>query len=220
MGYGARVNGNIGNGGILDVNIPTQVGVDTNWYSVTTSYNSCAIKNDGTLWSWGGNFQGQVGDGTFINRTTPIQIGVDKTWLSVKTGANHTIALSSDNTLYAWGFNNKGQLGDGTLIDKAIITQIGNSCPLNTSSFEILQSVRAIPNPSANTTVIRFFATENMDVSIILSNNLGQIVYQKNTTTSLGENLESIDLTALSAGVYCITLNTNKQQSTVKIIKI
>ena len=79
--------------------------------------------------------------------------------------------------------------------------------------------MRAIPNPSANITVIRFVATENMDVTITLTNNLGQIVYQKNKTTSLGENQESIDLSTLSAGVYCVSLNTNTQQSTIKIIK-
>jgi alpha-tubulin suppressor-like RCC1 family protein len=217
MGLGS--NGNLGNGDILDVNTPTQVANDIDWNTITTSNHSCAIKNNGTLWSWGANFQGQVGDGTFINRTAPIQIGIDKTWLMVKTGANHTVAISGDNTLYTWGFNNKGQLGDGTLIDKAVITQIGNSCPLSTSSFETIQSIQAIPNPTTNATVIRFLANENTAITITITNILGQIISQKNKKSNLGENQESIDLSTLSAGVYCITLNTDKQQSTLKIIK-
>ena len=217
MGLGS--NGNLGNGNILSVNVPTQIGNDTDWDIISTSNHSCAIKTNGTLWTWGLNFAGQLGDGTVISRNTPAQIGQDTTWLSVKTGDFHTVALSSDNTIYSWGYNNYGQLGDGTFIDKTVITQIGNSCPLNTSSFETLQSVQVIPNPASNLVHIRFVAKNDAKINIKITNYLGQIVYSKNTKITLGENQESIDLTSLSVGVYCVSLNTDSQHSTVKIIK-
>lgn len=39
-----------------------------------SSTSNHAIKNDGTVWTWGANFSGQLGDGTKTNRSTPIQV--------------------------------------------------------------------------------------------------------------------------------------------------
>ncbi|MDR2017620.1 MAG: hypothetical protein LBQ00_01870, partial [Syntrophobacterales bacterium] len=38
------------------------------------SYHSLALKEDGTVWSWGRNNNGQLGDGTKTNRLTPVQV--------------------------------------------------------------------------------------------------------------------------------------------------
>ena len=35
------------------------------------------IRNDGSLWAWGGNWAGTVGDGTNIDRHTPVMIMSD-----------------------------------------------------------------------------------------------------------------------------------------------
>ena len=40
-------------------------------------YHSIALKDDGTIWTWGLNFYGQIGDGTFgdyTNKSTPVHI--------------------------------------------------------------------------------------------------------------------------------------------------
>jgi len=211
--------GNVGNGGTANVNTPTLIGTGTDWNSVSTSNHTAATKNNGSLWIWGSNFGGQLGDGTFINRTNPFQIGTDKTWLSVKTGTFHTVALSSDNTLYAWGWNNYGQLGDGTFVEKNVITQIGNSCPLITTEFNLNESLQVYPNPTSSTSIIRYHLLENAKVTIVITNNLGQIVFQKIKPSALGENLESIDLSTYGTGVYFITVNTYNQQATIKVIK-
>ena len=43
--------------------------------ALVSGYNyKMAIKNDGTLWGWGGNEYGQLGDGTTEDRHTPVKI--------------------------------------------------------------------------------------------------------------------------------------------------
>jgi len=77
------------------------------------STHTAAIRDDGTLWTWGMNIYGQLGDGTTIQRLSPVQVGSDE-WTSVSVGNNHTMAIDAAGKLWAWGFNSNGQLGDGT----------------------------------------------------------------------------------------------------------
>jgi alpha-tubulin suppressor-like RCC1 family protein len=87
---------------------------------------SIAIKNNGTLWSWGFNQFGQLGDGTNSNKNVPTQVGANANWSKISAGVfSHTIALKSDGTLWGWGNNDFGQLGDGTNDNTNIPKQIG-----------------------------------------------------------------------------------------------
>jgi hypothetical protein len=36
--------------------------------------HTAAVRNDGTVWTWGANWDGQLGDGTETSRTTPVQV--------------------------------------------------------------------------------------------------------------------------------------------------
>ncbi|MFA6287906.1 MAG: RHS repeat-associated core domain-containing protein [Opitutaceae bacterium] len=88
--------------------------------SVTTgSLSSYAVKNDGTLWAWGGNKAGGLGDGTTTDRLRAVQVQGASAPLTgivaVAAGGLHAVALKSDGTVWAWGNNDHGQLGDGTL---------------------------------------------------------------------------------------------------------
>jgi len=75
--------------------------------------NSAAVKNDGTLWVWGGNEYGQLGDGTYDAKNLPVQVRGSDKWKAVSVGWRHTVAIRDDNTLWAWGDNWFGQLGNG-----------------------------------------------------------------------------------------------------------
>ena len=102
-----------------DKSIPTRIGTDANWASVSAGdENTIAIKTDGSLWAWGINYTGQLGDGTSgseTGKTTPTRIGTDTNWVSVSMESRfHTVAIKTDGSLWAWGYNNYGQLGDGT----------------------------------------------------------------------------------------------------------
>lgn len=103
------------------------------WKNVATGYyHTAAIKQDGTLWTWGYNEYGQLGngsdyytDGSDATKFSPVNIAPGSTWESVATGWFHTVAIKSDGTLWGWGNNEKGQLGNGTTIDKNLPQQIG-----------------------------------------------------------------------------------------------
>lgn len=91
-----------------------QVGQDSNWKTVFAGYNqSAAIKQDGTLWTWGENAHGQLGFESFSMIPEPRQVGTDNDWDGLAFGKKHTLARKSDQTLWAWGDNSVGQLGNG-----------------------------------------------------------------------------------------------------------
>ena len=84
------------------------------------THHSLALKNDGTVYAWGGNSYGQLGINSTDEHDYPIQVqgpgGVDFSgYLSdvkaVAAGEHHSLALKNDGTVWAWGGNNNGQLG-------------------------------------------------------------------------------------------------------------
>ncbi|MBL0013566.1 MAG: T9SS type A sorting domain-containing protein [Flavobacterium sp.] len=75
------------------------------------------------------------------------------------------------------------------------------------------------PNPTSNTVILSYHLLKNTKVSIIITNTLGQIVFQKNKVSTIGENQESIDLSTCSSGVYFICLNTDNLTTTKKVVK-
>ena len=52
-----------------------------NWHLVSVSNYSIShhlylcVRNDGTVWCWGGNDEYQLGDNTNTNRSTAVQVG-------------------------------------------------------------------------------------------------------------------------------------------------
>jgi alpha-tubulin suppressor-like RCC1 family protein len=75
--------------------------------------HTIALRDGGTLWTWGRNNNGQLGIGssgsTIYN--TPQQVGTQTNWSKISAGNSHCLALKNDNTLWAWGRNSDGQVG-------------------------------------------------------------------------------------------------------------
>ena len=108
--------------------LPEQLGTGNNWSTVAAGLvHVVGLREDGTLWAWGGNSRGQLGNGTFTSRTQPVQVGTNATWQSVAAGREHTLALRADGTLWAWGSNQAGQLGVGPSGDSSQPVQIGTN---------------------------------------------------------------------------------------------
>jgi alpha-tubulin suppressor-like RCC1 family protein/methionine-rich copper-binding protein CopC len=76
--------------------------------------HSLALKNDGTVWAWGGNTWGELGDGSATDRATPVQAYGLTNVTAIAAGGGHSLALKGDGTVWAWGNNQYGQLGVGS----------------------------------------------------------------------------------------------------------
>ena len=91
---------------------------------VDSPNHSIALKNDGTVWTWGHNSYGQLGDGTLTNRTNPSQVSGLAAITAIDAGSIHTIALKGDGTVWAWGYNYQGQLGNASLANRTTPVQV------------------------------------------------------------------------------------------------
>jgi alpha-tubulin suppressor-like RCC1 family protein len=115
--WGNNQYGQVGDGTMGTIRpFPGQpIGVNRDVADVSAgSDHTCAVKNDGSLWCWGGNDRGQLGDGTNVGKVIPKRIfasGVKK----VSTGDKYTCAIKNDSSLWCWGENNSGQLGLGII---------------------------------------------------------------------------------------------------------
>ena len=79
--WGSNSHGELGDGtggdfsNDNDKSTPVRVGSDNDWQAVSAGrLHSLAIKDDGSLWAWGGNWDGQLGDGTRQSRCTPTYV--------------------------------------------------------------------------------------------------------------------------------------------------
>ena len=97
--------------------VPAQVGSDEDWaWLAAGEEHVLALKEDGSLWSWGRNRRGQLGLGdpdVIDEQHTPARVGSDENWSAIAAGSVHSLALKDDGTLWAWGRNRDGQLGFG-----------------------------------------------------------------------------------------------------------
>lgn len=72
-----------------------------------------ALKQNGTVWSYGLNTQGQLGTGDNENKSKPVQIKGLQNIKAISVGMAHTLALTKDGKVYAWGQGTSGELGNG-----------------------------------------------------------------------------------------------------------
>ena len=96
-GWGSNVYGTLGIGNATDRSSPVQVGSYSGWKQISqgkSSSSTGAVKDDGTLWTWGRNGDGQLGLGNTTSYSSPKQVGSLTNWLSVKASDSHTMALN------------------------------------------------------------------------------------------------------------------------------
>lgn len=127
-GWGANINGSLGDGTTNNSSVPKQLSNATNWQTIAAgAYTTMAIKTDGSLWGWGQN-TGNLGDGGGSSTVaSPIQVGTETNWQVLSAGPSHTLSLKTNGTLWVWGQNNYGQLGTNTGSNNFFPNQLGNN---------------------------------------------------------------------------------------------
>ena len=125
--WGNSESGQLGNGAFVYGTTPMKISGSLTGVTAIAAggKHSLALKDDGTLWTWGSNTYGQLGDGTTTQRNTPVQVLGSLTGVeAIAAGAQHSLALKGDGTLWTWGSNAYGQLGDGTNTDRSTPVQV------------------------------------------------------------------------------------------------
>lgn len=138
---------------------PGNVGFLTGIIAIAGIGHHCvALKNDGTVWTWGNNGYGQLGDTTLptgnlnnIGSALPVQVmgpngvGYLNNVVAIQASYASSTALKSDGTVWTWGHNGNGALGIGNQTDSRTPVQVVG---LNNTGF--LTGVRAITNGGDN----------------------------------------------------------------------
>lgn len=127
--FGENASGQLGDASNTDRNIPVQAIGLTSIIGVSAGgdqleAHSLALKNDGTVWSWGSNIYGALGNGTTTNTNIPGQVLILTNVKAISAGGWHSSALKNDGTVWTWGWNTDGQLGDGTFVDRILPAQV------------------------------------------------------------------------------------------------
>lgn len=122
----------LGDYGNTNRSSPVQSTTKKNWLTATRGFKSCiSLRQDGTMWAWGGNGTGQLGDGTTTTQPSAIQIGSLTNWSNGAKqscggyGGGSAQVIKSDGTMFTWGYNGLGQLGDGTTTNRSSPVQVG-----------------------------------------------------------------------------------------------
>ena len=120
--WGTNTSGLLGDNTTVTKSSPVSIiGGFNDWKDVSAGRtHKLMLKNNGTLWSVGGNENGQLGDNTTVNKSSPISvIGGFNDWCQIATAACTSFGLRANGTFWSWGINSSGQLGSGTTVDRS-----------------------------------------------------------------------------------------------------
>lgn len=109
--WGSNSNGqlgfSVGSGPLPEYTI-SPLPVQINGLAGTTAIaagnaHNVALKNNGTVWTWGFNAFGQLGQGNTTDSSTPTQVAGLSVVTAIAAGGAHTLVLKNDGTVWSWG---------------------------------------------------------------------------------------------------------------------
>jgi hypothetical protein len=92
-----------------------QIGTAEDWAMVSIGGNqSIGVKQDGTLWRWGGWYEVTDAGEVALPLPNPVQMGTDTDWATVTMGLGAGCAIKTNGALYCLGNDYNGLVGNGT----------------------------------------------------------------------------------------------------------
>ena len=191
--------------------------------------------NEGKKWRQVGNANGDsavFGQLNWFNTNHILSIPDNKNnagWTFISNGwerAESVVTTAGDGFVaFRWRFESDGSgTSDGWAIDDFCFESIdGVNCfPVGLEEAELKENEfylgQNIPNPAVNKTEIPYYLPHSGEVSFVVSNMLGQPVYQEQMTKPQGEGLIDLDLQGLSKGVYFYWMTFEDQRISKKLI--
>jgi alpha-tubulin suppressor-like RCC1 family protein len=113
--------------------------------------HSVALRDDGTVWAWGGNRYGQLGDGTTEERNRPVQVrgkageGHLEGVTAIAAGVGHTVALKDAGTVWVLGRSDLHEWDESNCFPRQVKTRAG----------EYLTDITAIAAGEEHTVALR-----------------------------------------------------------------
>ncbi|MCL4280867.1 MAG: T9SS type A sorting domain-containing protein [Flavobacteriales bacterium] len=217
--WGDNMWGQMGNGTTDRNHVPAQVPGLSDIVAIADQIGQghiCAVRNDGTVWTWGYNLKGQLGNGTNTDSNVPVQVsGLDDV-VAVSCGMEHTLALKADGTAWAWGRNASGELGDGTIINSNVPVPVSGICTATgvAEASGLARPLTVTPNPSDGH--FRLSTLPWPALRGAIHNALGAKVMDLNTAQMSGA--ETIALGDRPAGVYLLRVESGLGTATTRIV--
>jgi alpha-tubulin suppressor-like RCC1 family protein len=147
--WGSNEKGQLGNGTMVDSNVPVDVRGVQDAVSVKAGWkHTCALTRLGAVMCWGYNRNGELGNGKTADSSIPVGVvGLSSGVVSIGMGDDHTCAVLSGGAVKCWGYNEYGQLGDGTKTSRSVAMEVkglastavaaaggwGHTCVLNSA---------------------------------------------------------------------------------------
>ena len=114
--WGANASGQLGNGTLVQSNVPVQVLDAAGNAPLSDAFgiaagqsHTCAVTHAGNVWCWGSNGKGQLGNGAAPQSSLPVEV-LDSTGVSPLSGAvaisasqDHTCAITIAAAHVCWG---------------------------------------------------------------------------------------------------------------------
>jgi len=226
--FGNNTNGQLCDGTNTASNVPIPISFGSsgavNLYIAISAGNSfsLAIKNDSTLWSGGFNSSGQLGLGNFVATNVLNQVGTSNNWLAISAGDAHSLMLDTSLSLSSTGRNLEGALGIGTFVFSYNTLQSVN-CPTSALAITELNSasmeVSVYPNPSNDIVNINYTLENPSNVVLRLTNIQGQVISEMKLDKSSGLQTDTLNLSNQSSGMYFVSITTETESFTTKVIK-
>lgn len=147
---------------------------------------------------------------------TPISLdaGAGNTYLWSDNSTNQTLTVTAPGTYSVLVTNQAGC----EAFDAVVVDFITCAVAPHSSSSLIVSPVSVYPNPTHNELHVNISKIQNSEVSINITDILGNSVYFSNEKSGFGYS-KSIDMNNLNSGVYTVKVSYNGEINTSRIVK-